>query len=203
MRKPARLDAAIIAATLIATQATAFQPDMSADIRPDDALQLERLDQVAGLTLRRAMAIADKADLGVLTQGLSGAPLPLGEATSVLPGDWTCRMLKMGRDLPLVVYSPFTCRITQNGDFDKLTGSQRSTGRIGVIDDDLIYLGTAYVAGDTPADYADLPEQVDPTAMPQVVPDVGMVEVTSPDTARILMPLPHLESDLNILLLSR
>ena len=32
---------------------------------------------------------------------------------------------------------------------------------------------------------------------------VGMVEVVSPTRARILMPLPMLESDLNILLLTR
>ena len=203
MRKPARLEAALVAALLITTQAGAFQPDPSQDIRPDDATRLESLNQTAGLTLRRAIALADAADLDVLMQGLSGAPLPLGEATSVLPGDWSCQMLKLGHDLPLVVYAPFTCRITDDGGFEKLTGSQRSKGRIGVIGDDLVYLGTAYVAGDTPPDYADLPEQVDPTAMPQVVPDVGLIEVTSPDTARILMPLPHLESDLNILLLSR
>ena len=42
-----------------------------------------------------------------------------------------------------------------------------------------------------------------PAATPQRVPEVGMVEVVSPTRARILMPLPMLESDLNILLLTR
>ena len=203
MPKPARLSAGLIVGLLLATKAMGFGTDLSGDIRPDDVARLEQLDSVAGHSLRRALASGSASDLQVLIEGLSGAALPSAEASSVLPGDWSCRMLKLGRDLALVVYAPFTCRIDPDGGFAKLTGSQRSQGRIGVIDDRLVYLGTAYVAGDTPPDYAQLPERVDPMATPQVVPDVGIVEVMSPDRARMLLPLPHLESDLNILLLSR
>lgn len=74
---------------------------------------------------------------------------------------------------------------------------------IGDLDGAQAYLGTGYIAGDTALPYADLPDSIDPAATPQRVPEVGMVEVVSPTRARILMPLPMLESDLNILLLTR
>ncbi len=76
-------------------------------------------------------------------------------------------------------------------------------GTIGTMDGAPVYLGTGYIAGDTPPPYADLPTTTDPAATPQRVPEVGIVEVVSPTRARILMPLPMLESDLNILLLTR
>ncbi|WP_265499639.1 DUF4893 domain-containing protein [Paracoccus beibuensis] len=188
---------------LIPTPAAAFGPRIDSMIRDDDRVRLEQLDEVSGRTLRGAAALADPADVDVLVQGLRGTPLPLGEAASILPGNWSCRMLKLGRNLPLVIYQPFRCRIGADGSFEKLTGSQRMTGTIGVIKGREVYLGTGYVAGQEPLPYAQLPDEIDPTAIPQLVPEVGAVEVVSPARARILLPLPVLESEMNLLLLSR
>ena len=47
------------------------------------------------------------------------------------------------------------------------------------------------------------PDEVRRYSRHLIIPEVGMVEVVSPTRARILMPLPMLESDLNILLLTR
>ncbi|WP_169306281.1 DUF4893 domain-containing protein [Paracoccus hibiscisoli] len=102
-----------------------------------------------------------------------------------------------------MVYQPFQCRIDADGGLVKLTGSQRMSGRIGLVAGRLTYLGTGHVAGDTPLPYEALPPRTDPTASPQLVPEAGLVEVTGRNAARILMPAPVLESDLNILLLSR
>ncbi|MFC0200451.1 DUF4893 domain-containing protein [Paracoccus rhizosphaerae] len=172
-------------------------------IRADDRDRLKHLDEVAGRTLRSALAMADPADLDVLAAGLRGAPLPVDKAASILPGEWSCRMLKLGRNLPLVVYQPFRCRIGGDGSFRKLTGSQRIIGQIGMLEGHQTYIGTGFIAGDEPVPYGKLPQQVDPAAIPQRVPEVGVVEVVSPTEARILLPLPVLESDLNLLLLRR
>ncbi|WP_410218470.1 DUF4893 domain-containing protein [Paracoccus sp. (in: a-proteobacteria)] len=87
-----------------------------------------------------------------------------------------------------------------NGQFEKRTGSQRMTGTLGMLDGQPVYVGTAYVTGETPYPYADLPPETDPSATPQMIPEI---EVTGSDTARLLLPLPLLESELNVLLLTR
>lgn len=177
--------------------------DLTDQIRPDDRARMELLDATTGRALTGALAAGDATDIGVLVTGLRGTPLPAADAAPLLAGDWSCRMLKLGGGLPLTVYQPFRCRIGADGRFDKLTGSQQMTGQIGVLDGHLTYLGTAFVAGETPADYAELPTQIDTAAIPQLMPEVGRVEVVNGQTARLVMPLPHLESDLNILLLAR
>lgn len=100
MRKP-RLNriAAGLTALLISGPALAFQSDMSAILRPDDRARLDQLDEVTGITLRRALSEATSEERDILVEGLSGQALPVGEASSVLTGEWSCRMLKLGRDL--------------------------------------------------------------------------------------------------------
>lgn len=196
-----RVWAAILA--LATGPVLALGPDQSPLIRKDDVARLEALDTIAGRALLGALAQGAVGDRQVLVEGLSGAALAADEAAPLLPGDWSCRMLKLGGGLPLVVYPPFRCRIGADGSLVKLTGSQRMTGHIGPLDGRLVYLGTAHVAGETPLPYDRLPAEIDPSASPQLVPEVGLVEVTGPGRARIILPLPMLESDLNLLLLSR
>ncbi len=198
-----RASTAILIVTLSATPAAAFGPDLATVIRDDDRVRLDLLDAVAGRTLRGAFAHGAPDDIAVLTQGLTGSPLQADQAAAALPGNWSCRMLKLGGGLPLVVYQPFRCRIDADGGFEKLTGSQRMLGTIGDVDGVQAYLGTGHIAGDTARSYTDLPETIDLAATPQRVPEVGVVEVVSPTRARIVMPLPMLESDLNVLLLMR
>lgn len=201
MPKPRPIRAALIATLLACQPATAFEADLSAILRPDDRARLEDLDRVAGQTLRRALALSP--DAGIATGALSGAPLPPDEARAILPGEWACRTIKLGGNLPLIAYQPFRCLIDRDGHLEKLSGSQRTRGQIGMLDGRLTYLGTSFIAGDTPVDYVDLPRNIAPSAMPQIFPDAGLVEVTGTGRARILLPRPYLESDLNILLLER
>ena len=172
-------------------------------LRPDDEVRMAALDESLGGALREALAGGAPADVAALTGALAGAALPPAEAQAILPGDWSCQMLKLGRITPLVVYPPFRCTAGADGAFAKVTGSQRTRGRIAARGDRLVYAGTGHVAGDDPVPYADLPEAVDPAAVPQLVPEVGLVEVVSPSRARIILPAPHLESRTNILLLTR
>lgn len=172
-------------------------------MRADDYRRLVDIDRSAGLALRQALAGGAAADVQALTAAMAGTALSPEDGAEHLQGDWSCQMMKLGKIGPLVVYPPFSCRIGADGAFEKLTGSQRTAGTILRWEGQLIYLGAAYIAGDTPPAYADLPDQVDIQATPQIVPDAGIVEVTGPDRARILFPQPWLESDMNLLSLTR
>ncbi len=122
-----------------------------------------------------------------------------------LPGEWQCAMVKMGGELPLVAYPPFRCRIESRDGalhFDKLTGSQRTSGTIRQIGDRWIYLGSAVVGGQQPRAYGDFQAQID-TGATETLPDVGVLEVLGQDRARLVMPLPYRESVLNVLVLTR
>lgn len=204
IRCPDRVAPLALALTLgLATAASAQDAAGSLAMRADDRLRLEALDEAAGSALRGAFGAGTPDEIAALTSALSGQALPPGEGLALAEGEWTCRMIKMGRLLPIVVYQPFRCRLDAEGRFEKTTGSQLTRGRIRAEGDRLIYLGTGYIAGDTAPDYDALPEAVDPGAQPQVMPEIGLVEITGPDRGRIIFPRPYLESELNLLDLRR
>ena len=191
--------------TLVAGLAasTTFAQDIA--LRPDDAVRLDQFDAHFGLATRQALAEGTPADVATLTAALQGRARGINPA-----GDWLCRTIKMGGGVPLVVYRNFQCRITENGDgsftLEKLTGSQRMRGTFAATEEGrLVYAGVGYV-GDAPAvDYADFPDEtasgwVDPG---QTVPQVGVFEITETDAARLMLPDPILESDFDLLVLSR
>lgn len=189
---------ALLLAALSVTPLAAQEPVL----RPDDAARLNDLDRATGEALRAAFAGGDAGDLAVLAHALHGAPMPAELALATLPGDWNCRVIKLGGNLPLVVYQPFRCRAGEDGSFEKLTGSQRTTGRATIIDGTPVYVGTAYVDGTAPIPYADFPEGLPPD--PGVTaPDVGLIEMTGANSGRILLPRPYVESVLNLLVLTR
>ncbi|MBK4215686.1 DUF4893 domain-containing protein [Paracoccus caeni] len=172
-------------------------------IRTDDAERLAQLDATTGEALRQAFAGATAEEAQTIARALTGEALPAGVALELMPGEWSCRMAKLGGLLPVVIYQPFRCVFRKDGTFEKLTGSQRTIGSAQADGERLLYLGTGFIAGDTPPGYADLPEDIDATASPQRFPEIGVIELTGPDSGRILFPAPHVESRLNILILSR
>lgn len=201
--RPAFFGSLIAFATLPAISAAqATMPDGTA-VRPDDQRRLEELDASAGRALREAFAAGASEDLDQLAVALAGKPLPPEEASELLAGEWSCRMMKLGNGLPLVIYQSFDCVVTKDGGFEKLTGSQRSKGRLHLNGDRLVYLGTGFIAGDTPPAYAELPADVSPQDMPQRMPEIGVVEMTGKNRGRILFPDPYLESRMNLLVLQR
>ncbi|AXC49504.1 DUF4893 domain-containing protein [Paracoccus suum] len=173
--------------------------------RADDLRRLEQLDAASGQALREAFAKGAPADVADLVEALRGPADNSG--AEALAGDWTCRTFKLGGDLGLVAYPPFKCRGTPAEDgvmFEKLTGSQRVRGLVQRGPDGALLLaGVGYIAGDTPPEYGALPAEIDPAASPQILAAPGVVEVTGGGSARILFPLPMVESTLDILQLSR
>ncbi|MEY1554340.1 DUF4893 domain-containing protein [Yoonia sp. R2331] len=182
--------------------AFAALPAAAQDMRPQEAARLADLDATAGEALLGAFAAGRRGDIDLLQEALAGSPLPPLQTT--LAGDWSCRTFKMGGLVSLVAYAKFDCRITPDGTrftFEKLTGSQRTSGTIQIIDGRMIYLGVGTVN--------DAPQRAYDALHPafigngEVQPQVGLVEQSGPDSARILFPSPVVESDFDVLWLTR
>lgn len=180
-------------------------PLMAQQIRPEDQERMRDFDAIMGRAVKGALAEGAPADVAVLVEALRGAPGTLDPV-----GDWNCRTLKLGGLLPLVVYGNFRCRIDAHGDAPgqyrlvKVTGSQRTEGIIYNAGGLAIYLGVGHV-GEYPAnDYASLRPNArgweDPN---QTTLDPGFFEQMGPNRARLLFPDPTLESDFDILYLTR
>lgn len=172
-------------------------------MRLDDLRRLSGLDRDLGAALRQAFAEGASDDLDRVAEALRGTPLPPADAKALMVGAWSCQMIKIGGVVALTVYTPFSCEMDEDGHFQKLTGSQRTVGRVQEWDGQLIYLGTAYVTGQTPLPYAETPEDVSPANAGLQAPDAGIVEMTGADRGRILLPSPYVESRLNLLVLRR
>ncbi|MDO5646509.1 DUF4893 domain-containing protein [Paracoccus sp. (in: a-proteobacteria)] len=171
-------------------------------LRADDLNRLTNLNGSLGGALRQSFASGDPAAVGLLTYALSGKAVPPAQAQGWLSGEWNCQMMKLGGGIGLTVYQPFRCHAGMNS-FEKLTGSQRTVGKTYIWKDQLIYVGTGFIAGDTPPPYAHLPEAFDHRISPQRAPEVGVIEMISPNQGRIIFPAPYLESHTNVLFLTR
>lgn len=171
-------------------------------LRPTDRARLEGFDASFGSAVMQALAGGAADDVAALTRALSGQPQVA--FSEDLQGDWSCRTIKMGGISPLVVYTPFKCRftVTDRGfAFEKLTGSQLTKGEITLREGRAVYTGVGYVRGETPPAYADLPE--DFTSGGKVQTDVALFQRVGPERARLLFPSPAVESDFDILELTR
>lgn len=195
-----------LAAVLSLLPLTATAADPLADgtrIRPEDAARLEALDRATGAALRQALGQGSAAQAADAADTLRGAAL--AATPEALVGDWSCRMTKIGGLQASVSYPPFRCAITRDGTalrFEKLTGSQRTSGTLHHDGGVWVYLGSTFVAGEAPRPYADFPDDMD-TQGTETLPDVGVLEPIDADRARILFPLPYRESVLNVLTLNR
>jgi hypothetical protein len=186
-----------LCATVAATGMT-----MAQDIRPQEQARLDRFERIAGTAILGAVAAGDPADVQALITALSGAPQVAFDPS--LQGEWNCRTMKLGGLAALVVYTNFECQMSLDNTgvaFEKLTGSQRTSGRIEMRDGRAIYLGVGYVADEAPQDYATLDPAFEGSGT--IAPDVAVFERISETRARLLFPAPVNESDFDILELTR
>jgi hypothetical protein len=172
------------------------------DIRPEDRQRLDRFATTFGDAMLQALSGGAATDVAALTGALSGTPQIAFDES--LPGDWKCRTMKLGGNTPLVVYTNFTCRFSigsQGFDFEKLSGSQRTKGSILLRDGRAIYLGVGFAAGQTPSAYQDLPADFQSDGAIQT--QIAVFERISSTRARLMFPAPAVESDFDILELTR
>lgn len=166
---------------------------------PADVTRLERLDAAWDRALRRAWEEGHGADITKL--GALMKPHPdLAPNPHPGPGDYRCRTYKVGGTLGFIAYANFRCRVelSPGGDLTltKLTGSQRPHGSFYPYEDDrLVYLGgQAWGSQEEGAsDYGDIPER----------DQIGVLERLGDNRWRLVLPWPRVESDLDIIELTR
>lgn len=171
-------------------------------MRPQEAARLDRYDAIVGDALMQAMAAGKPTDIAALNAALSGPPQIAFDPS--MAGDWSCRTLKLGGLSGLTVYTKFKCRITATPtgfNFEKLTGSQRTSGVITLREGRAIYLGVGYVSDGTPIAYDTLVP--DFRGDGSILPQVAVFERVSQSRARLIFPAPIVESDMDILELTR
>ncbi|MEP7454793.1 DUF4893 domain-containing protein [Phyllobacterium sp. SB3] len=165
-------------------------------ITASDKARLESYETIKKQALDEAKTDGNAANVAELDKIFTAAALSFNEDFD-MTGDWQCRTTKLGKTTPLVIYSWFKCRVTDDGSgwmLEKISGSQRTKGRFFTESDTrLTYLGSGYIAGDQPKKYgagADTDE-------------VGYTYKTSKDSFRIEFPAPARESLLDVLELKR
>lgn len=161
-----------------------------------DKARLASFDKVRAEAIEEAKKGGSKQDVATLDAILAGKELAFSDGFD-LTGDWQCRTVKLGGNLPLTVYGWFRCRVSDDGSgwkLDKLTGSQRTAGAFYTDSDTrLTYLGVLYYSDEKPKKYGNDPDR-DQVAY-AVRPDQNRI--------RLEFPSPKYESKLDILELKR
>jgi hypothetical protein len=171
------------------------------DAAPSDVQRLAQLSEARGKGLGEA-ARAAPSDLAAINSVLRSGTVPA--SSRALTGKWRCRMMKLGGLTPAIVYSWFSCRISESGGalaFEKLSGSQRTSGTLYPDGQGFVYLGASYVTGEKPHPYSGRGA----AAGAEVTPDdqIGSLSLLYDGRARLELPYPTQESTFDVIELKR
>jgi hypothetical protein len=161
----------------------------------EDKARLQRFEATRTAAVSAARSAGAPADVAVLDKVLSGKLLSVRSAD--LTGDWRCRTIKLGKSAGLVVYGWFRCRIVDDGAgwrLDKLTGSQRVSGRF--YDD-----GETRMTFAGAISFGDEPRQA--YGRPGARNQVALAVRPGPARLRLEFPEPEFESAFDIMELER
>lgn len=186
-----KLRALLLALLVIAPMPALADGVVDKLITPADRIRLNNYAQTRQQAIAEARSGGEAGELTQLETIL--AKRVQSFAGFDMTGNWQCRTIKTGGQLPLVIYGWFKCRVTDDGSgwkLEKISGSQRTTGRLyDESDRRLIYLGSQYVNEEKPKPYGSGAE----------TDQVGYAFRTGPKEWRIELPAPHYESKLDIL----
>lgn len=163
-----------------------------------DRQRLDGYQEVRRTTLEYVRAHGSQADVKMVDGMMAGEAAKLAPAK--MAGDWRCRVIKLSQkpDLPIIAYSDFKCRITDDGGglgLQKLTGSQRTNGTFyDVNENKLAYVG-ALSLGDA--------KRVTRYGDAQESNEVGYLIPLSAKRMRLELPSPMAESHFDVLELRR
>jgi hypothetical protein len=190
---------AILAMVLTGTAANAGWRDQASGF---DAHRLSQLDESRAKGLDEASRGATPSDLDAIHSVLDAR---IATATpSKIVGIWHCRTIKLGGITPNVIYSWFNCRISEHGKalyFEKLSGSQRTSGWLHPEGHGYVYLGASYVTGEKPHRYSGNGAEAGAAATPD--DQIGYLSFLADGRARLELPYPRLESTFDVIELKR
>jgi hypothetical protein len=171
------------------------------DASPSDAQRFARLDESRAKGLDEAMSGA-AGDLAAV-HSILGAEA-VAASPGALKGDWRCRTIKLGGLTPAIVYTWFRCRIGERGGvlfFEKLSGSQRTSGALYAEGRGFVYLGASYVTGEKPPRYSGTGASAGAPATPD--DQIGLLSLLADGRARLELPYPVQESTFDVIELKR
>jgi hypothetical protein len=171
------------------------------DASPTDVQRLARIDESRAKALLEVSS-ASAADQAAI-HSIVGAEAVAASAAA-LKGSWRCRTIKLGGMTPAVVYTWFRCRISERGGelfFEKLSGSQRTSGTLYAEGQGFVYLGASYVTGEKPHAYSGTGAAAGAPATPD--DQIGLLSLLADGRARLELPYPVQESDYDVIELKR
>jgi hypothetical protein len=173
------------------------------DAAPRDVERLSHLTEARQKGLDEAASAPDIAAIRSILQAGTVAA-----SADRLAGTWRCRTMKLGGLTPAIVYSWFRCRISEHGGrltFEKLGGSQRTSGTLYPEGDGFVYLGASYVhyngANEKPRVYSGSGAAAGAAATPD--DQIGLLSLTYDGRARLELPYPVQESTYDVIELKR
>jgi hypothetical protein len=196
-----KTEAVALAALLVV--ASAAGAGWRKDASPSDVQRLDQLTEARAKGLLEA-ASAKPSDLTAIKSILQAGPVSRGR----IAGTWKCRTMKLGGVTPAIVYSWFTCRISERGGrlfFEKLGGSQRTSGWLYPDAGGYVYLGASYVhyngANEKPPVYSGTGASAGAGQTPD--DQIGLLSLTYDGRARLELPYPVQESTFDVIELKR
>jgi len=195
--------AAALTFALIATAANAGWRDEASQF---DAQRLSRLDESRAKGLDEASRGASPSDLAAIDSVIHAQVTTA--SPSALTGAWRCRTIKLGGVTPDIVYSWFRCRISERGGalfFEKLSGSQRTSGFLYSEGSGYVYLGASYVTAYGPPEKPPVYSGRGASAGAAATPDdqIGLLSLLADGRARLELPYPVQESTFDVIELKR
>lgn len=149
--------AVFLAGSASLSSAWACTAPVKSKLAPSDAERMARFSQTQLMALGEAMTGESEEERQVVQSLYAPGTVPL---TMVPDGAYRCRTIKMGGLLPLTVYGYFDCEISDGGRvIEKLTGSQRFSGKLSVAGDALFYGGALHYDDEGPIAYGSDPER--------------------------------------------
>ncbi len=173
-----------------------------ADGELDKLLSAFDKDRLANFEKTEAEALAEglrggtAEEVDILTSALAGKKLSVSGDFDPI-GNWKCRVIKVGGGLPITPYNWFKCRLTDDGAgwfVEKISGSQRLTGRLYTKSDtELVFVGAGHVNDDPARNYGENPKE----------DQVAIVTRRGKDKLVLEFPAPQYESKLDVLVMER
>lgn len=194
MRKPI-LEAALIALFV----STAAQASWQDEVSRFDQQRISKLDEARSKGLSEA---SRGGDMAAIHEALD--PNPAQISGDALTGTWRCRSMKLGGMTPSIVYTWFTCRISNRGGglfLEKVTGTQRTAGFLYPDANGFVYLGASSAKNEPPHRYSGNGASAGAGATPD--DQIGLLTASSARAARVEFPYPVQESTFDILELRR
>ena len=168
---------------------------------PSDVQRLAQLSESRAKGLQEASRAAP-SDLAAIQSVLQSGTV--SASAGALKGKWRCRMMKLGGLTPAIVYSWFSCRIGDSHGalaFEKLSGSQRTSGTLYPDGQGYVYLGASYVTGEKPHAYSGTGAAAGAAATPD--DQIGHLSLLYDGRARLELPYPTQESTFDVIELKR